>query len=182
MKKKTLVICGITLAIIAVVIGGIYISSSKTAASTASTDLFEENVYYIQDTLSEEQSSPESQDYAPAEVITVTEAPSEIAHSFELSSESVTTEIKDAPVDETTYSEAKEYSTDILDLQNRISAAMGPGNELSFVTTSMILENPDRLHVVVNTSDTAAIELLKSYNTSGVNLEIEYSTDVAVEE
>ncbi len=60
--------------------------------------------------------------------------------------------------------------------------AMGPGNELSFVTASMILESPDRLHVVVNTTDTAATELLKEYNTSGVNLEIEYSTDIGVEE
>ena len=46
----------------------------------------------------------------------------------------------------------------------------------------MILESPDKLHVVVNTTDTAATELLKEYNTSGVNLEIEYSTDIGVEE
>ncbi len=88
----------------------------------------------------------------------------------------------DVPVDETTYSDARIYSDDILDLQNRISAAMGPGNELSFVTVSAVLENPDRIHVFVNTTDEDKINLLKSYNTEGVILEIEYSGGFGVEE
>ena len=88
MKRKTKVICGITLAIIAVITGGIYVASSHTVASTSSTDLFEENVYYVQDHLSEEQEKTESQDYLPAEDITTTEAPDEVAHSFEPVSES----------------------------------------------------------------------------------------------
>ncbi len=83
MKKKTIVICGITLAIIAVVIGGILVSSSKTTASTSSSDLFEEDIYYVQDTLSGEQEKTASQDYLPAEDITATEAPDEVAHTFE---------------------------------------------------------------------------------------------------
>lgn len=88
----------------------------------------------------------------------------------------------DAPMDETSYSDARSYSDAILDLQNRISAAMGPGNELSFVTESAVLENPDRIHVFVNTEDENSINLLKSYNTRGVILEIEYSSMGATEE
>lgn len=88
----------------------------------------------------------------------------------------------DAPVDENTYSEARDYSEEILDLQNRISAAMGPGHELYFVTVAEILENPDRLHVIVNTTDEELINTLKSYNTDGVNMEIEYSAGTAIEE
>ena len=85
-------------------------------------------------------------------------------------------------MDETSYSDARSYSDAILDLQNRISAAMGPGNELSFVTESAVLENPDRIHVFVNTEDENSINLLKSYNTRGVILEIEYSAGNAIEE
>lgn len=88
----------------------------------------------------------------------------------------------DAPMDENTYSEARDYSEEILDLQNRISAAMGPGHELYFVTVAEILENPDRLHVIVNTTDEELINTLKSYNTDGVNMEIEYSAGTAIEE
>lgn len=87
----------------------------------------------------------------------------------------------DAPADESTYSEAGNYSDEIVDLQNRISAAMS-NHELPFVTGSMILENPDRIHVTVNTQDEELINLLKSFNTSGVIFEIEYSTGVGVEE
>ncbi len=87
-----------------------------------------------------------------------------------------------APVDENTYSEARDYSEETLDLQNRISAAMGPGHELYFVTVAEILENPDRLHVIVNTTDEELINTLKSYNTDGVNMEIEYSAGTAIEE
>jgi hypothetical protein len=88
----------------------------------------------------------------------------------------------DAPVDESTYSEAREYSDEIVGLQNRVSAAMGLGHELYFVTVAEILENPDRLHVIVNTTDEELINTLKSYNTDGVNMEIEYSAGTAIEE
>ena len=88
----------------------------------------------------------------------------------------------DAPVDESTYSEAREYSDEIVGLQNRVSAAMGPGHELYFVTVAEILENPDRLHVIVNSTDEELINTLKSYNTDGVNMEIEYSAGTAIEE
>lgn len=91
-------------------------------------------------------------------------------------------ETQDAPVDESTYSEAKTYSKEILDLQNRISSAMGPENELSFVTSSMVLEDPDRIRVIVNTKDEEQIALLKSYNTEGVRMEIEYSAGTGTEE
>ena len=87
----------------------------------------------------------------------------------------------DVPVDENTYSEAQTYSTELLDLQNRISAAMA-NHELPFVTTSAILGNPDRLHVTVNTTDENAISLLKSYDATGKLLEIEYVTGIAVTE
>ena len=91
-------------------------------------------------------------------------------------------ESEDVPVDDDTYSEARDYSEDLLDLQERISAAMGPGNELSFVTESGIFENPDRIHVFVDTTDEESINLLKSYNTRGVILEIEYSANVGIAE
>ena len=55
-------------------------------------------------------------------------------------------------------------------------------HELSFVTSSAILENPDRIHVTVNTQDDELINQLKSYNTSGVGLEIEYVSGTAVTE
>ena len=87
----------------------------------------------------------------------------------------------DAPVDESTYSDARTYSDEILDLQNRISAGMS-NRELFFVTSSAILENPDRIHVTVNTQDKALVNKLKSYNTSGVGLEIEYVSGTAVTE
>ena len=90
-------------------------------------------------------------------------------------------EVQDAPVDESTYSEARTYSEEILDLQNRISAAMS-NHELPFVTGSMILENPDRICVTVNTQDEGLIDQLKSYNTSGVELEIEYVSGIGTEE
>jgi flagellar biosynthesis/type III secretory pathway M-ring protein FliF/YscJ len=80
------------------------------------------------------------------------------------------------PVDEDTYSEARIYSSEILDLQNRISNAM-TNNELPFVTTSEILENPDRVRVTVTTTDEEAIKLLKTYDKSGKLLEIEYSVE-----
>ena len=59
---------------------------------------------------------------------------------------------------------------------------MGPRRELSFVTSSMILEDPDRLVVTVNTEDEDLIQLLESYNTENVRLEIEYSADYGSEE
>ena len=89
---------------------------------------------------------------------------------------------QDAPADENGYAEAREYAPELLDLQERISAAMGPRRELSFVTSSMILEDPDRLVVTVNTEDEDLIQLLESYNTENVRLEIEYSADYGSEE
>ena len=59
---------------------------------------------------------------------------------------------------------------------------MGPDYKLSFVTASMILEDPDRLHVIVNTQDDELIKLLKSYNSENVLLEIEYSDAEGAEE
>jgi hypothetical protein len=72
----------------------------------------------------------------------------------------------DIPVDESTYSEARKYSDELTDLQNRISTAMANG-ELPFVIESAIYENPDRLHVVVTTDDEDLINKLKSYDTTG---------------
>lgn len=90
-------------------------------------------------------------------------------------------DVTDAPVNEDTYSEVRTYSADILDLQNRISTAMA-NHDLPFVTTSAILENPDRLHVTVTTMDENAINLLKSYDTTGELLEIEYVSGSAATE
>ena len=78
------------------------------------------------------------------------------------------------------------YSTrvigvEIVDLQNRISVAMS-NHELPFVTSSAILENPDRIHVTVNTRDEELLNRLKAYNTADVTLEIEYVSGTAVEE
>ncbi len=80
------------------------------------------------------------------------------------------------------YAEARIYAPELLDLQNRISADMGPDHRLSFVTASMILEDPDRLHVIVNTQDDELIKLLESYNSGNVLLEIEYSSQSGIEE
>ena len=72
-----------------------------------------------------------------------------------------------------------------------LSAWMGYGEcfghrktalELSFVTSSMVLEDPDRIHVIVSTRDEEQIALLKSYNTEGVRMEIEYSAGDGTEE
>lgn len=83
-------------------------------------------------------------------------------------------EIYDTPVNEETYQEAREYSSALTDLQNRISEAMVNG-ELPFVTVSAIYENPDRLHVTVNTTEEAFIDKLLAFDTTGELLEIEYS-------
>lgn len=180
MKKVLIAVGGLVVAGIMVFVGVIY---SRSSSKEATTDIFEESVYYYEDKASSEDNIVlETQDYAPAEVITVTDAPETVDHSFETASSDSKGNTQDMPVDESNYSEAREYSAELLDLQNRISAAMGPEKELSFVTSSMILENPDRLHVVLNTEDENAISLLKSFNTKGVNLEIEYSTSAGVEE
>lgn len=81
---------------------------------------------------------------------------------------------QDIPVDEETYQEAREYSAELTDLQNRISQAM-MNNELPFVTSSAIYENPDRIHVRVNTTDKDLIAKLQAFDTTGKLLEIEYS-------
>lgn len=83
-------------------------------------------------------------------------------------------ETQDVPVDEETYQEAREYSAELTDLQNRISQAM-MNNELPFVTSSAIYENPDRIHVRVNTTDKDLIAKLQAFDTTGKLLEIEYS-------
>lgn len=82
-------------------------------------------------------------------------------------------ETQDIPVDEETYQEAREYSAELTDLQNRISQAM-MNNELPFVTSSAIYENPDRIHVRVNTTDEDLIAKLQAFDTTGKLLEIEY--------
>ena len=48
-------------------------------------------------------------------------------------------------------------------------------NELPFVTSSAIYENPDRIHVRVNTTDKDLIAKLQAFDTTGKLLEIEYS-------
>ena len=79
----------------------------------------------------------------------------------------------DAPVNEDTYSEARSYSPEVMDLQSRISAAMA-NRELPFVVSSSILENPDRVHVVVTTTNKEDMDRLKGYDLSGRLIEIEY--------
>lgn len=81
---------------------------------------------------------------------------------------------QDVPADEETYQEAREYSAELTDLQNRISQAM-MNKELPFVTSSAIYENPDRIHVVVNTTDEDLLAKLRAFDTTGELLEIEYS-------
>lgn len=81
---------------------------------------------------------------------------------------------QDIPVEEETYKEAKAYSAELTDLQNRISEAM-MDKELPFVTSSAIYENPDRIHVTVNTTDEDLISKLQAFDTTGKLLEIEYS-------
>jgi hypothetical protein len=87
----------------------------------------------------------------------------------------------DVPIDEDNYQEAREYSDEIMDLQNRISEAMSSG-ELPYVIVSAILENPDRVHVRVTTQDEDLIDKLKEYDTTGNLLEIEYSVGTNVED
>lgn len=79
-----------------------------------------------------------------------------------------------APVDKDIYHEARAYSAELTDLQNRISKAM-INKELPFVIESAIYENPDRLHVVVTTKDEELLARLKAFDTTGGLLEIEYS-------
>ena len=86
---------------------------------------------------------------------------------------------QDVPVDEKTYQEAKEYSTELADLQNRISEAM-MNKELPFVTSCGIYENPDRVLVRVNTTDEDLIAKLRAFDSTGKLLEIEYSEHTAV--
>lgn len=86
---------------------------------------------------------------------------------------------QDVPVNEETYQEARDYSAELTDLQNRISEAM-MNKELPFVTSSAIYENPDRLHVTVNTTDEDLIAKLQAFDTTGELLDIEYSESAAV--
>jgi hypothetical protein len=109
-----------------------------------------------------------SSTYDTAAVIT-----SEFDNGSEQSDTADNTGGADIPVDESAYKGEKEYSDELMDLQNRISTAMGNG-ELPFVIESAIYENPDRLHVVVTTDDEDLINKLKAYDTTGELLEIEY--------
>lgn len=86
---------------------------------------------------------------------------------------------QDVPADEKTYQEVKEYSTELADLQNRISEAM-MNKELPFVTSCGIYENPDRVLVRVNTTDEDLIAKLRAFDSTGKLLEIEYSEYTAV--
>lgn len=86
---------------------------------------------------------------------------------------------QDIPVDEETYQEARTYSAELMDLQNRISEAM-MNNELPFVISSSIYENPDRVYVRVNTTDESLIAKLRAFDTTGKLLEIEYSEHTAI--
>lgn len=87
--------------------------------------------------------------------------------------------IQDVPADGERYQEAGEYSAELIDLQNRLSQAM-MNKELPFVTSSAIYENPDRIHVKVNTTDEDLIAQLRAFDTTGKWLEIEYSEHTAV--
>lgn len=86
---------------------------------------------------------------------------------------------QDAPANAETYQQAREYSAELTDLQNRISEAM-MNNELPFVTSSGIYENPDRVLVRVNTTDEDLIGKLRAFDTTGKLLEIEYTEHAAV--
>lgn len=90
-----------------------------------------------------------------------------------------TNEGADAPIDEANYNDAKTYSNDIVDLQNRISRAMING-ELPFVSSCAIYENPDRLHVVVTTDDDVSLNKLRAFDATGTLLEIEYQENGGV--
>lgn len=85
----------------------------------------------------------------------------------------------DIPVDEDNYREARNYDAELEELQEKISEAM-MNHELPFVTTSGIRENPDRLHVTVNTRDEAELARLKAYDMAGKWLEIEYNEGQAM--
>ena len=92
-----------------------------------------------------------------------------------VSESEVNTEIQDAPADESTYQEARDYSAELTDLQNRITQAM-INKELLFVTSCGIYENPDRVTAVVNTEDEDLLAKLRAFDTTGELLEIVYSS------
>lgn len=92
-----------------------------------------------------------------------------------VSESEVNTEIQDAPADESTYQEARDYSAELTDLQNRITQAM-INKELPFVTSCGIYENPDRVKTVVNTEDEDLLAKLRAFDTTGELLEIVYSS------
>ena len=87
--------------------------------------------------------------------------------------------VVDVPVNEDTYQEARPYESELEDLQKRITEAM-VNKELPFVTSSAIMENPDRLHVTVTTKEEAQIAKLKEFDPTGKWLEIEYSENIIV--
>ena len=74
-------------------------------------------------------------------------------------------------MDESTYHEARTYSAEIMELQERITRGM-TDKELPFVTYSAIVENPDRVVVSVTTQDEALLDQLRSYDKTGKLLEI----------
>lgn len=70
----------------------------------------------------------------------------------------------------------------ITDLQSRISNAM-MNQELPFVTSSAVYENPYRLHIVVSSNAEEDFAKLMAFDTAGGALEIEYSDEPnAIEE
>ncbi|MBP3205120.1 MAG: hypothetical protein J6M66_06835 [Lachnospiraceae bacterium] len=81
---------------------------------------------------------------------------------------------EDGPVDESTYHEARTYSEEIMDLQERISRAM-VDRELPFVISSAIRENPDRIVVTVTTQDESLLAELRAYDATGKLMEIQFA-------
>lgn len=65
----------------------------------------------------------------------------------------------------------------ITELQAKISAAMSNG-ELPFVSSSAVYENPYRLHVVVLSNEENDLAKLRTFDTLGGALEIEYNNAI----
>ena len=74
-------------------------------------------------------------------------------------------------INESTYQEARDYSAEITNLRNRITQAM-MNNELPFVTSCGIYENPDRVMAIVNTADEELLAKLRMFDTTGELLEL----------
>lgn len=70
------------------------------------------------------------------------------------------------------------YSREILTLYEKISSAM-QNNELPFVLTCGIYEEPIRVSVGINTKDADLINKIKAYDPSGTLLEITYVSNAS---